>query len=119
KELIDRIADDVTSLEAAAGIGTTQVQIDGEPERRTVELVTSEFFPGLKPKLALGRGFVAADYATEAEPVAVISYAYWQQRFGGRPDALETTLAVKRASGSSGLPGIVFMPTGVQAPTQA
>src|SRR5690606_20203553 len=79
KELIDQIANDVSSLEAAAGIVTTQLQIDGEGSLRMVELVTPEFFPGLGPKLALGRGFAAADYAAEAEPVAVISYAYWQE----------------------------------------
>src|SRR5690606_18057644 len=118
KELIDRIASEVVSLEAAAGIARAQVQIDGESDRRTVELVTPEFFPGLKPKLELGRGFVAADYAAEAERVVVISHAFWQERFEGRADVLETTLAlVVPSSGtavSAGPPGS----TGAQAATE-
>jgi predicted permease len=98
RDLIERIANETTSLEAAAGIFSTQLQIDDEPDRRLVELVTREFFPGLRPKLALGRGFAAADYEAEAEPVAVISSAYWQQRFAGSPDVLATTIGLLGAS---------------------
>ena len=110
KELIDRIASEVTSLEAAAGIATTQLQIDDEADRRMIELVTPEFFPGLRPKLVLGRGFTEADYATEAEPVAVISSAYWQERFASSPDVLGTVIALGRSSSGTA-------PTGSAAPS--
>lgn len=118
KEIIDRIANDVLSLESAAGIGRTQIQIDDEPMQSIVELVTPEFFPGLRPKLALGRGFTAADYATEAERVAVISHAYWQARFSGSPDVLGTTLTIARPERPEPVPGPgggVFAPAGPQA----
>src|SRR5690606_37363974 len=89
-----------------------------EPMQSIVELVTPEFFPGLRPKLALGRGFTAADYATEAERVAVISHAYWQARFSGSPDVLGTTLTIARPERPEPVPGPgggVFAPAGPQA----
>jgi predicted permease len=102
RDLLDRIADDVSSLQVVAGVAMTQLQIDDEPDRTNVELVTRDFFPGLRPKLALGRGFTEADFSSEAEPVAVISNAYWQERFSGSPDALGTTIEIVGAMPAAG-----------------
>ncbi|MGJ5815284.1 ABC transporter permease [Paludibaculum fermentans] len=41
---------------------------------------------GVRP--VMGRGFQSGDSAPGAEPVAILSYDYWQRRFGGAPDAL-------------------------------
>src|SRR5918996_1495047 len=55
----------------------------GEPESvRSVE-VTHEVLGILGPALSLGRSFRSSDDAPGAAPTAVISYAYWQRRFGG------------------------------------
>ena len=43
---------------------------------------------GVSP--AIGRVFTTADDRAET-PYAVISYSYWQRRFGGRPDVLGKT----------------------------
>jgi putative ABC transport system permease protein len=57
----------------------------GEPERVRTGVVNADFFRimGLQP--ILGRGFTDADEAAGAEPVLVLSYGYWQRRFGGDP----------------------------------
>src|ERR687891_1876303 len=55
----------------------------GEPESvRSVE-VTHDVLGILGATLSLGRSFRSSDDAPGAAPTAVISYAYWQRRFGG------------------------------------
>ena len=47
----------------------------------------------------VGRGFVASDDRRGGGPdgpVAVISYAFWQRRFGGAPDAIGRRVTVER-----------------------
>ena len=46
---------------------------------------------------AIGHVFTAADDHRET-PTAVISYNYWQRRFGGRPDVLGKTLALPKVA---------------------
>lgn len=58
--------------------------VDGAPQRISGELVTGNFFPVLGVSAALGRVFTASDDLHEGEsPYAVLSYSYWQTRFGG------------------------------------
>ena len=45
----------------------------------------------------LGHAFTAADDSGDA-PYAVISYSYWQRRFGGRPDVLGKTLGMRKTT---------------------
>ena len=47
---------------------------------------------GLKP--ALGRDFTPEDDQPHASPVALISYGFWQHRFGGDAGALGTTVTI-------------------------
>ncbi|MBC7896728.1 MAG: ABC transporter permease [Cytophagaceae bacterium] len=48
------------------------------------ELVTERYFEVLGVPLAVGRSFTAEEFAAAgALPVAVISHAFWQSRFGG------------------------------------
>ncbi|HEX3742283.1 MAG TPA: ABC transporter permease [Bryobacteraceae bacterium] len=53
----------------------------GEPHRLAGAEVTADFFPMLGVRMALGRGFRAAE-----EKVVVLSYATWVNHFGARPD---------------------------------
>src|SRR6266566_814846 len=46
-------------------------------------LVSGDFFDVLGVRPLLGRGLRAADDVSGAAPVLVLSYAAWQQRFGG------------------------------------
>jgi len=66
------------------------VVVDGEPEPgRDVEQVSLNFFRDLGVVPVIGRAPEAADAA-----VAVVSYGWWQGRFGGRPDVLGKVASV-------------------------
>jgi predicted permease len=64
-------------------------------ETAGAELVSGNFFAVLGAGMAAGRPFTAAEDAVPgAHPVAVISYGYWQRRFGRDPAVLGRTLTV-------------------------
>ena len=67
----------------------------GEVDRAYGMFVSGNYFEGLGLRPALGRFFRAAEASTPgAEPVAVISYDFWQTRLGGGPDVVSKTLRV-------------------------
>ncbi len=67
----------------------------GEVDRAYGMFVSSNYFEGLGLRPALGRFFRAAEASTPgAEPVAVISYDFWQTRLGGVPNVVSKTLRV-------------------------
>ena len=55
--------------------------------------VSGDFFSVLDVKPAAGRLFgTREDRITQADPVAVISYSFWQQQFQGSPNAIGSVL---------------------------
>jgi len=71
------------------------VSAEGKTERVDGELVSGSYFPVLGVGAALGRVFTADDDKTPGgHPLAVISYRYWQSRFGGSADVLGKKLLV-------------------------
>ena len=63
---------------------TLSVTADGRTEVVSSEDVSGNYFPVLGVKAALGRVFTASDDLIQgANPVAVLSYGYWQTRFNG------------------------------------
>jgi len=67
----------------------------GASERANGELVSGNFFEVLGVQPALGRLFNAADDQTPGgHPSAVISYGYWQRRFGGDPTIVDQAITV-------------------------
>jgi hypothetical protein len=64
-------------------------------ETAGAELVSGNFFAVLGAGMAAGRPFTAAeDTVPGGHPVAVISYGYWQRRFGRDPAVVGRTLLV-------------------------
>ena len=60
--------------------------IGDESEPASVEVATGSYFPTLGVHPALGRLFDDADdVQLDAHPVVVISYEFWQRRFGADP----------------------------------
>jgi putative ABC transport system permease protein len=62
---------------------------------------SGHYFDGLGVKALLGRTFTAADDRRDGGPngpVAVISYALWQRRFGGAADVIGRAQAVDRVA---------------------
>ena len=91
----------------------------GEPERLDVSIVLEDFFHVLGVPPLKGRTFGKADYedivgdATQWDAVsgvAVLSYPFWQRRFGGDPDALGKTLLLN----GNGFTIVGIMPPSVQ-----
>jgi putative ABC transport system permease protein len=67
----------------------------GHVERASGLLVSDNYFTSLGLVPALGR-FLRAEEAVRpgAAPVVVVSYDYWQTRFGGRADALVQSIRI-------------------------
>ena len=68
----------------------------GPPEQVHIDLVSANYFSVFGVPPALGRALSEADdRAPGSGPVAVISYAWWQRRFGGDPAVLGKTVRVE------------------------
>jgi predicted permease len=64
-------------------------------ERVAGEFVSGNYFPVLGTEAALGRTFTAKDdLFAGAHPVIMLSYSYWQNRFGSDRSIIGKTLAV-------------------------
>ncbi|HWF86146.1 MAG TPA: ABC transporter permease [Vicinamibacterales bacterium] len=57
----------------------------GEPDRVNAGVVSHDFFDVLGITPILGRAFVADDDKPGADAVLILSYSYWQTKFGGDP----------------------------------
>jgi ABC-type lipoprotein release transport system permease subunit len=69
------------------------VNVGKGAERVDVELVSADYFNVLGVSPVLGRTFFAEDEtAPGANPVAVLSYDFWQNRFAGDPNVVGRTL---------------------------
>jgi predicted permease len=60
-------------------------RIDGKLEEVSSWVVSGGYFAGLGVPALLGRTLTDDDDRANAEPAAVISYDFWQRRFGGDP----------------------------------
>jgi putative ABC transport system permease protein len=71
------------------------VRWHNQPELADTELVSGNYFDVLGVRPALGRLFVQADDVTQnANPVVVLSFAYWQRRMGSDPKILDQTILI-------------------------
>ena len=67
--------------------------------RTLVELVSGSYFSVLGVNPVLGRAFTTeVDNLRDANPVAVISYAFWQSRFGGAQDLIGRKIRILNTS---------------------
>jgi predicted permease len=66
--------------------------VGGDPARISGKLVSADYFQvfGVKPQL--GRSFARGEDQPGAEPVVVLSHAFWQARFAGDPNVLNRNL---------------------------
>lgn len=80
----------IATVNAEAG-----VQWHNQPELVTAEVVSGNYFDVLSVQPALGRLLVDSDdRMPNANPVAVLSFDYWQRRFGGDRGLLNQTILV-------------------------
>src|SRR5213082_3908724 len=77
-----------TEEDIAIGVGT-------DAREMRVGIVSASFFGFFDAPPALGRYFTAAeDSPPDGTAVAVLSYAFWKTRYGGRSEALGSTLQI-------------------------
>ena len=67
---------------AFAQLEQLSVGINGQAEIASGQIVSGRYYDALGVDPILGRLITAQDDAAGATPVAVISYAYWERRFG-------------------------------------
>jgi putative ABC transport system permease protein len=64
--------------------------------RARAAVVSGGFFPALGTRPELGRMFAADEARPEAGPrLAILSHAFWHQRYGGTPDVLGRALHIR------------------------
>jgi len=76
----------------AYSIGRGTITGLGEPEMVTRAWVTSDFLRLLRGRPVLGRLFATGEDTPEANLVVVLSYHFWQRRYGGDPEVLGRSL---------------------------
>jgi putative ABC transport system permease protein len=79
---------------AAFHIGGANLTAGGQSERVQLSVSSASLFRVLGVEPLLGRTLQAADETAGHEPVAVISYALWQRRFGAAADTIGMTVVV-------------------------
>src|SRR6185436_12762305 len=69
-------------------MGRLNLVADDSADVASVQLVTGGYFAGFGVRAGLGRTILREDDQPQANPVAMISYRYWQRRFAQRLDIL-------------------------------
>jgi predicted permease len=97
RQLQDQNSAFASLMASSSGLQRTDARIaGGEPEEIGIRLVSASYFATLGVAPALGRTFDARQEPARGDaPYAVISYEYWQRRFGGRADVLGQTIALR------------------------
>ncbi len=78
----------LSGLLACAGPTQVNVIANGQAGLARAELVSGDFFSTLGLGAEVGRALAMADDQPGAEPVVVISNAYWERRFGRDPSMI-------------------------------
>ena len=77
---------------AAVVAGSGSVTGDGEPERVGAITATASYFEVLGARAAVGRLYDESDDTPGAERTTVLSWGFWQRRYGGDPGVVGRNL---------------------------
>lgn len=72
----------------------TTVTGGSEAERIDLVVVSADFFRVLGVDPVVGRHFLPEEATLDGEPVVMLSYGYWQRRFGGDGNAVGTRIVL-------------------------
>jgi len=100
---------------AEFGVGEESVSGGAEPTRTMVASVSQDFFPLMRVRPVMGRGFQAENHRFGAAPVALVSYGYWTQHLGSTRDLSAVKLTILNQAVSV----IGVLPAGFRFPEQA
>jgi predicted permease len=87
----------LSGIFAYTGPGRIDVTARGAAELGTGLYASGDYYRTLGLHPAAGRLLTADDDRT-GNPVAVLSYAYWQRRFGGSPEVVGAGIAINQVS---------------------
>ena len=87
--------------------GVSDITVNGQTSQARGDFVSGDFFSTLRVEPAAGRLLGPLDDISGAPPAVVLSYGYWQSRFGSDPLAVGKTILLN---------GIPFTVAGVAAP---
>jgi predicted permease len=73
---------------------TLNVNVAGQADVASGQVVSGNYYAGLGVLPLLGRTITDADEQAGASPVAVISYRYWQRRFSGDPTIINQQINI-------------------------
>ncbi|MGH9435584.1 MAG: ADOP family duplicated permease, partial [Terriglobia bacterium] len=91
-ESVRKNAKQFSGLTAFAGPAALDLSGNGAPRIAVGELVSGNYFSTLGVGAALGRTLGPADDSPGAPAAMVLSYAYWQEAFGGEGTAIGRTV---------------------------
>jgi predicted permease len=107
---LEQFRDRATTLDGVIASHSSRLFVvvdQAPPELGAGQYVTGNFFPVLGVPAHVGRTVLPSDDRPGAEPIAVLSHAYWLRRFGADP-----LVAGRRMT----LDGLVFTIVGVAPP---
>jgi len=92
---IEELSTESSALNGVFGWFTTPISWSSESDAQWVsgDLVTGQYFHTLQVRPALGR-LLDEDDVRAADPVCVLSYAFWHRAFGGDPNIADRTVSL-------------------------
>ncbi len=87
----------LTDLFAFAELQQVNANVDGQAEVASGLVVSGGYFAGLGLQPVLGRAITADDDRSDAHAVAVISFRYWERRFGSNPAVIGKQINLNNA----------------------
>jgi len=87
----------LTDFFAFAPLQVTAV-VGDQAEIVNGQAVSGGYYDGLRARPILGRAITDEDDKSGAAPVAVLSYQFWQERFGGNPAVIGQQLKLNKQS---------------------
>ncbi len=84
-----RVFEDVSAVESR---NAASIRHETSTEVVFLEAVSGNYLEVLEVDMAAGRRLAPSDDVPGAEPVAVISYAWWQRQWGGDPSIIGTVV---------------------------
>jgi predicted permease len=86
-----------TLAAAIAVLGVPPMQVDEDLEGAKTSFATPNYFSELGTPAAYGRVFdPSREAASDAPPVMMLSYGYWQRRFGADPSVIGRTIHLNK-----------------------
>ena len=80
-------------------VGSTAGESEQNSPEAAVNMTSGNFFDVLGVSPILGRAYTSdVDRLRDANPVAVISYNFWQDRFAGAPSAIGSRIRIRRTT---------------------